>query len=243
MTTSHLKQYLHDLPGGKGFYYRIFEEYPNSLHSVYPGWETCLGYIGDLIVHSLFGASECTSWCESRDEDGILTWEPESDYFVIATCYIRPDVIDEIVSTINRTSKNWNMDLTIELVNADDSSNRSAIFIRISADKMLSTKWKIQGLLQIIRCMYYKEPIINNNKFFEINGKQYTHYTIGKSYDMVTFGLLYSLSFVPIDDELHFLDENDECYKHNDITSTSHEIGAMTLIHEIFEHYVFKDKK
>jgi hypothetical protein len=195
----------------------IYQRDDNESITNISGFHSCFGYIGDYISRLLYGSSELDPEWKEDINDGN---------FIIG---ITINASDKIREAIDRMNINWKLNIT-EITQCD-----GILFIEIPKSTLLETKWKVQGMMQIIRYLHYPHTLRQGGLLFG-EYKQYGDITDSK------LGILYSLTFVPIptNEKLSFIDETDKVYHGKRMIHYSHDIGVIELIPTIYK--ILKDE-
>lgn len=180
---------------------------------------SCLGHIGDLISQFKFDACECPGFMD----DLFLDCEKDCIKGVVYTFRTHAEKTNLVVEYMNMVSDNW--DLEIEIV-----TNNNDISFYIPIEKFIATKWKVQGMMQIVRCL-------NNSYKFE-KLKNNTFNLLTADYNKDKFSKLYTISHMKINDDLSFMENNNFVYEMHGLAAHSQEIGIISLINKIYSNVI-----
>lgn len=222
------------------FGYVIYGYGVNYLKQISDGYIICFGFLGDLISALLYQESECTGWIDENLADEIYF---ENSTFLDMLTHIavvfkkskHGEINANIREAFYRTNDNWGL-------NASLHETETVFSIHIPTKDFLSTKWKFQGMMQILRFMkrgieYEKADNIkySNNRYY--NGHRRISDTMGYASQYIKLDLIYELSFHKINNDLPYIKDDDPVYDGNGMASYSQEKGILSFIEDLTKYH------
>lgn len=135
-----------------------------------------------------------------------------------------------MIVEFERICHNWGVEYTII-----DKENE--FFVEFPIKSFTRTKWKVQGIIQIMRILYLGHHYIRCVGNSE--GLLYQCSLLG--FDNLKQSMIYSLSHFIVDNEKSYIENTDPVYKTLGMAAYSQEIGIMSLIDKLYRHYVLKN--